>query len=61
VRLIQMLLPVRGTPAGGEALAATRRELTSRYGGVTAYTRATAMGAWRAPDGREEHDDMELF
>ena len=56
--LIQILLPARSTPEGQAALAATRRELTERYGGVTAYVRAPARGAWVSPEGTEEHDDM---
>ena len=56
--LIQILLPARSTAEGLDALSRTRRELTEWYGGVTAYLRAPARGAWVAPDGTEEHDDM---
>jgi hypothetical protein len=60
VFLIQMLLPkYRGE---GEALdpdvSATRAELVDRFGGVTAYERAPALGAWRAPAGHIERDDV---
>ena len=54
--LIQLLLPI---DAGrGELLAETRRELTERFSGLTAYVRSPARGSWTAPDGRTEQDDV---
>ena len=54
--LIQLLLPI---DAGrGELLAETRRELTERFSGLTAYVRSQARGSWTAPDGRTEQDDV---
>ncbi len=58
--LIQLLLPT-GAPARGaqgEQLAQTRRELTERFRGLTAYVRSPARGSWTAPDGRTEQDDV---
>ena len=58
--LIQILLPRQG--AGGAALdgqvAKTRAELTEKFGGVTAYERAPAKGAWVTPEGEIERDDV---
>ena len=58
--LIQLLLPTVGT-ARGEGLAPlaeTRRELTDRFKGLTAYLRSPARGTWTAPDGHTEQDDV---
>jgi hypothetical protein len=67
VVLIQLLLPT-ALPAdasttdtsmdAASALAETRRELTEAFDGLTAYVRAPAKGAWTAPDGHTEHDDV---
>jgi hypothetical protein len=60
VHLIQILLP-RALPGGGAAdaaFAATRAELVKEFEGVTAYLRSPAQGAWVAPDGRVERDDV---
>jgi hypothetical protein len=61
MHLVQFLLPVRrgdgaGVPHG--ALRRVREELTERYGGVTAYLRAPASGAWVEDDGEVARDDV---
>jgi hypothetical protein len=58
--LIQLLLPTSAAVnADGLApLAATRRELTERFNGLTAYIRSPATGWWIAPDGHPEQDDV---
>jgi hypothetical protein len=59
--LIQLLLPVNtsgGQDAARQAVALTRRELTDRFGGLTAYLRAPAVGVWTSPDGEREQDDV---
>jgi len=38
--------------------AQTRAELVEAFDGVTAYLRSPAQGAWTAPDGRVERDEM---
>ena len=43
---------------GVTPLAETRRELTERFRGLTAYLRSPAKGLWTAPDGHTEHDDV---
>ena len=59
--LIQLLLP--STYPGGQtsidrAIADTRAELVERFGGVTAFLRSPARGAWTSPEGDVEHDDV---
>jgi hypothetical protein len=59
--LIQMLLPLRtgnGTRTPDEAIAGVRQTLTERFGGVTAYTRSPADGAWKNAGGDVERDDV---
>jgi hypothetical protein len=64
MHLVQLLLPVYdndGRPFETELFARVRRELTERFGGVTAYTRAPASGAWTEPDGRVVRDDIFIY
>jgi hypothetical protein len=59
--LIQILLPRTGAnnePIDDSLFAETRRELVDEFGGITAYTRAPAQGAWTSPEGRVEQDDV---
>jgi hypothetical protein len=59
--LIQLLLPTaedRGPHDEPAPLARTRRELTDRFKGLTAYVRSPAKGLWTAPDGHTEGDDV---
>ena len=59
--LVQIILPLYGASGqlfGRAPFAAVRRELTDRFGGTTAYTRAPAEGTWEDPDGRVHHDDV---
>ena len=59
MHLIQILLPRKsGDPASDGRFAATRAELVEKFEGITAYLRAPAQGAWVAPDGRLEHDEI---
>ena len=60
MHLIQILLPRRvgDTAATDTAFALTRAELVDAFGGVTAYLRSPAVGAWASPDGSIERDDM---
>ena len=64
--LIQLLLPTRIPQAAAPdeakaALAETRRELTQKFKGLTAYLRSPAHGAWTAPDGHTEQDDVVMI
>jgi hypothetical protein len=56
-----MLLPTRtgsGESVPAAAGAETRAELIDRFGGVTAYVRSAASGAWRDEMGQVEHDEV---
>lgn len=60
MHLVQILLPLYDN--AGEALpaslyAAVRAELTERFGGLTAFTRAPAQGLWK-DEGKTQHDDI---
>ena len=61
MHLVQILVPLfsnDGRRIEPAQLAEVRRELTERFGGVTAYQRAPATGLWRGPDGDVDRDDM---
>jgi hypothetical protein len=61
MHVIEILLPLRdnqGKPFPRAALDRVRRELTERFGGVTAHLRAPAAGAWKDDDGDVDHDDV---
>lgn len=61
--LIEILLPVgdkEGRPFAAGLYRNLRDELTERYGGVTAFTRAPAEGETKAGSGRV-HDDIVVF
>ena len=50
IHLVQLLLPLRDRHRRrlpGRCYADVARELTERFGGLTAYTRAPAAGLWR--------------
>lgn len=54
MHLVQVLLPLLDNsrdPIAEAEFARVRDELTTRFGGLTAYTRAPAEGLWKqAPD-----------
>ena len=63
MHLIQILLPLRdpqGHSFPRSALEAETRDLTARFGGVTAYLRSPASGAWQQ-DGSVEQDDVVMI
>ncbi|WP_399678470.1 hypothetical protein [Xenophilus sp.] len=62
--LVQFFLPVRGNDGKAfprEEFARVRAELADRFGGVTAYVRSPAVGAWEDDDGDVCRDDVLLF
>lgn len=64
IHLVQLLLPLydnagRAFPA--EHYTAVRDELTERFGGLTAYTRAPAQGLWQETDGPPKRDDIVVY
>jgi hypothetical protein len=61
VHLVQVLVPVydnHGQRFAAAEFERIRRELTDRYGGVTAYSRAPAQGVWEDEEGRIHQDDV---
>ena len=50
MHLVQLLLP--------RADAEVAKELTERFGGLTAYTRAPAEGVWKPGRGEAVRDDI---
>jgi hypothetical protein len=51
--LVQILLPIydnQGSKLASEFYSRVRSELTERFGGLTAYTRAPAEGLWGIGD-----------
>jgi hypothetical protein len=62
--LVQLLLPVRdnaGRPFPAGTYDAVRAELTARFGGLTAYSRAPAEGVWASDDGGRARDDIVVY
>jgi hypothetical protein len=62
--LIQILLPTYdndGQPFPAQDHAGVRTELTDRFGGLTAFTRAPAEGVWKDQDDRPTGDDVVIF
>jgi len=63
MHLIQILLPLydnAGNTFGEELYGKVRRELTERFGGLTAFTRAPAQGLWKDA-GQTKRDDIVVF
>jgi len=52
--LVQIFFPLGAGSA--EALRDIKEELSARFGGVTAYSRAPAEGIWRDGDTKEKDD-----
>jgi hypothetical protein len=62
--LVQLLIPLRdnrGRPFPASHYVALREELASRFGGVTAYTRAPAEGTWETDDDSRARDDIVVY
>lgn len=62
--LVQVLLPVYDNHAAllpVELHHAVRDELTERYGGLTAYTRAPAEGSWKESAAQMSRDDIVVY
>jgi len=63
MHLVQILLPLRvdGRPVPRERFAEVSGELTERFGGLTAYTRAPASGLWQSPAGDTTADEVVVY
>jgi len=62
--LVQLLLPLTdnaGRRFDERKFAAVRRELTQRFGGVTAYMRSPATGLWKKDTGDVDRDDVVII
>jgi hypothetical protein len=63
--LVEIYLPVAARQQNGdiakEMFGSVRRELTQRFGGVTAFLRAPASGLWQDPRGELQRDDIVIF
>ncbi|MEN1959224.1 hypothetical protein WCE41_02610 [Luteimonas sp. MJ246] len=62
--LIQLFLPLYdndGSVIARSLHDAVRNELTDRFGGVTAFVRSPAVGAWEDDDGSVQRDDVVLL
>jgi hypothetical protein len=64
MHLVQLLLPVydgAGKRFERALYDRTARELSERFGGLTAYTRAPAKGLWEPEPGRTTRDDVVVY
>jgi hypothetical protein len=63
MHLVQILLPLydnAGKHFGEQLYSKVRSELTERFGGLTAFTRAPAHGLWKS-EGKTTHDEIVVF
>lgn len=61
MHLVELFLPFgdsKGSAFPQAELEAVERELTERFGGVTAYPRAPATGLWKASPRETVADDL---
>ncbi len=61
MHLVQLLLPVFDNDGLHQPLALFRTvsdELTERFGGLTAFTRAPAEGRWQGESSGTTHDEI---
>jgi hypothetical protein len=59
--LVQLLLPLydnSGRRVPHERFTELRDELTERFGGVTAFLRAPALGSWKHDSGTVDRDEV---
>ena len=62
--LVQILLPLfdnEGRELAAGLFGDVRRELTERFGGLTAHMRAPARGLWKTEEGDLARDDIVIF
>jgi hypothetical protein len=64
VHLVQLLLPLAdndGQAFPAAHYAAVRDELTTHFGGLTAYSRSPAEGLWGEQGDERAHDDIVVY
>jgi hypothetical protein len=62
--LVQLLIPLEPLGQGSEKrdfLKSLGQELTDRFGGVTSYLRAPAVGLWKDEANRTERDEIVVY
>jgi hypothetical protein len=64
MHLVQILLPLydnAGAPLRRSLYADLARDLTERFGGLTAHTRAPAQGLWQEREGETVRDEIVIY
>jgi hypothetical protein len=64
MHLVQLLLPLydnEGARFPAAHYEKVAQELTDRFGGLTAYSRAPAAGLWEEKPGRTKRDDIVVY
>jgi hypothetical protein len=64
MHLVQVLLPLydnAGHPYPKVLYAEVRDAFITRFGGLTAYTRAPATGLWQEDEARTVRDDLVIY
>lgn len=64
MHLVELFLPLadnNGVRFASEIYDSVERELTERFGGVTAYPRAPAHGLWKSSDMTKREDDILIY
>ena len=64
MHLIEIFLPIfdnSGSRFPLQAYDRVRRELTDRFGGVTAFLRSPALGLWQDASGVVRRDEIAVF
>lgn len=64
VFVVELFLPLEtsaGKPVSPVTFERIKSELTDRFGGVTAFLRAPADGAWKPAEGSVVHDQVVIF
>jgi hypothetical protein len=62
--LVQLLLPLydnSGTRQPDALFHRVREQLTERFGGLTAYSRAPARGVWQSDTGGTSQDEIVVY
>src|SRR5919206_3362082 len=64
MHLIQILLPLydpQGHPFKSDLFRRVGKELTQRFGGLTAYARSPATGLWEEKPGHTTRDEVVVY
>ena len=64
MHLVQILLPLHdsgGRPFKSLLFRRVGRELTERFGGLTAYSRSPATGLWQEKPGHTTRDEVVVY